>query len=245
MLRVWMCKLCKFVCLWVCLCYVYVCTWLICCLCVMPVTGAITLSSRPLPAGEAVPRGREAPAGGRGREKYPSKLEWWYRHAKPLNTLSPRFSLCLRYQPRRWEDTRRASLTPRANKCEFPQRLSDGSSLSILWKSLISVVTFAELSKRRGTRAALWKTHWFFSVSGLRLSPRSRWCWPVAVWANNVTRWSILFIWKRFGSGKAGPPKTNVALLVFRGCIHSREGEIRGSKWRKSPKSPSDHRLCY
>lgn len=92
-------------------------------------------------------RGREAPAGGSGWEKYPSKLEWWYSHAKPLNTLSPRFSLCLRYQPRRWEDMQRASLTPKANECEFPHCLSDGSFLSILSKSLISVVTFNELAK--------------------------------------------------------------------------------------------------
>lgn len=35
----------------------YVCTWFICFPCVMPVTGAITLSPRPLPAAEAVPEG--------------------------------------------------------------------------------------------------------------------------------------------------------------------------------------------
>lgn len=153
------CVNCARSCVYECVRVMYVCTWLICCLCVMPVTGAITLSSRPLPAGEAVPKGREAPAGGRGREKYPSKLERWYGHAKPLNTLSPHFSLCLRYQPRRWEDMRRASLTPKANECEFQQRLSDGSSLSILWKSLISSY-FRWAIERRGTRAALWKAHW-------------------------------------------------------------------------------------
>lgn len=42
--------------IWVCLC-TYVCTWFICFPCVMPVTGAVTLSPRPLPAAEAVPEG--------------------------------------------------------------------------------------------------------------------------------------------------------------------------------------------
>lgn len=92
-------------------------------------------------------RGTEAPAGGRRWEKYPSKLERWYSHAKPLDTLSQHFSLCLLYRPRRWEDMQRASLTPKATGCEFPRCISDGLFLRILSKSLMSVITFTEPSK--------------------------------------------------------------------------------------------------
>lgn len=43
---------------WSCACVsVFMRAWLICFLCVMPVTGAITLCRRPLPAAEAVPGG--------------------------------------------------------------------------------------------------------------------------------------------------------------------------------------------
>lgn len=92
-------------------------------------------------------RGNEAPAGGRRWEKYPSKLEWWYSHAKPLDTLSQHFSLRLLYRTRRWEDMQRASLTPKANGCEFPRCISDALFLRTLSKSLMSVVTFTEPSK--------------------------------------------------------------------------------------------------
>lgn len=150
---------CVSLCLWVCSC-MFACLWLICRLCVCD---ASDRGHNPEPqtvtSSRGSARGREAPAGGRGWEKYPSKLEWWYSHAKPLNTLSPHFSLCLNYQPCRWEDMRRASLTPKANKCGFPHCLSDGWSLSVLWKSLIFGVTFHWAIERLAARDAFEKAH--------------------------------------------------------------------------------------
>ncbi len=93
-------------------------------------------------------RGRETPAGGTGWEKYPSKLEWWYSRAKPLNTLSPHFSLCPHYQPCRWEDMQWTSLTPKANECEFPIRWL------VPKYSLISVVTVTKLGTKNVSEEA-------------------------------------------------------------------------------------------
>lgn len=70
--------------------FVYVC---VCLAHLLPVWDASDRGHDPEPktatSSQSSAGGREAPAGGRGWEKYPSKLERWYSHAKPLNTLSP------------------------------------------------------------------------------------------------------------------------------------------------------------
>ena len=245
MLCVWMCKLCMFVCLYECVC-VCACVRLAhLLLCVMPVTGAITLSSRPATSRRGSARGREAPAGGRGWEKYPSKLDWWYSHAKPLNTLSPRSSLCLHYQPRRWEDMRRASLTPKANECEFPRRLSDGLSPSILWKSLISVVAFTELSEKGSPQGLCLKKHtdllcfWLTFITEVQ----------VALARSSVGKqWDKMehpLCLKKFGSGKASLRRRTMSRRLYTRVYLQSAWDIQESKGVK-PRSPSDHlNLCF
>lgn len=88
----------------------------------LPVTGATTLNPRPPPAAEAVPGGRRRQLEG---EDGRNTLQSW--RDDTAGQSPSHFSLCPNDQPCRWEDTQRASLTPKANESEFPHRLSDCS----------------------------------------------------------------------------------------------------------------------
>lgn len=126
---------------------------------------------------------------------------------------------------------RRASLTPKANECAVPHCLSDGSPLSVLWKSLISVVTFHWARKARH-EGCLWKSTPLLFLAYFYHKSLGQHC-------NKTERPLCL---KKFSSGEAKPPKTNdVALLVYKGVFT----EDTGNKAHKSCRSPQhwDHAL--
>lgn len=78
-------------------------------------------------------RGREGGASWKERMgEIPFKVGVMIQPCKASQHFVSLFSLSLHYQPCRWEDTQQASLTPKANECEFPHRLSDCSSFKVL-----------------------------------------------------------------------------------------------------------------
>lgn len=200
MFSVWMCvrmhvlygELCVFLCLCECVCVYNVCTWLICCLCVMPVTGAITLSPRPLPAAEAVPGGgRRQLEGEDGR----NTLQSWSNDTA-MQSLS---TLCLRTSHYVSTAVQMGGYATSITHSKSEQVWI--STLPIRWfvsKCSLKVFDFCShfsLSYRKAhTKGCVWKSIQITSVSGLLLSQRSRLCWSIAVWANNAIRWSILFV---------------------------------------------------
>lgn len=177
----------------------------------MPATEAAT--PEPCTSSRGGARGRRQLEERRWK-KYPSKLERWYSQATPLNTLSLHFSLCFNYQLCRWEDMQWASLTPKANECEF-------QCLHIRWLiSLCSLKVFGnDFSVSYGTLAARTKSEkgtQISSFSGLLLSRMSRLYFAVAVWTkkNKATRWRMLFVKKCFVSRE--PLKRNgVSLHIY------------------------------
>lgn len=114
------------VCTYMCCACVFMCTWLICCLHVMPVTGAITPGPSQLPAAEAVPVGRrhqlDMADGGDTLQSWSDETA--KQNLSTLCLCAPRYVSSLSCAD--GEDMRRASLTLKANECEFKGCLSDG-----------------------------------------------------------------------------------------------------------------------
>lgn len=124
---------CVFLCEWkpVCSCAcmsVFMCAWLICFLCVMPVTGAITLCRRPLPAAEAVPGGWKHQL---EVADVRNTLQSWNDNTAKQSLSTLRLStshyvsaiICADGDDMQW-----TSLTLKANECEFKCCLSDARS---------------------------------------------------------------------------------------------------------------------
>lgn len=132
----------------------------------MPVTGAITLSSRPPAAGEAAPgEPRRQLEGHDGK----NTLQSWSDDTatRRLSTLclgASHYASAISPTDGRIRGEHRS--LQKQNGCEFPRLVSDGLFLSLLSKSLISAVTFTEPVKRPATRAASQKGTLIFSFCG-------------------------------------------------------------------------------
>lgn len=132
----------------------------------MPVTGAITPSSRPPAAGEAAPG-----EPGRQLEGHDGKntLQSWSDDTatRSLSTLclgASHYASAISPTDGRIRGEHRS--LQKQNGCEFPRFVSDGLFLSLLSKSLISAVTFTDPVKWPATRAASQKGTLIFSFLG-------------------------------------------------------------------------------
>ncbi len=120
------------------------------------------------------------------------------------------------------------------------------STLPIRWfvsKCSLKVFDFCSyfsLSYRKAHhKGCVWKSTQISSVSGLLLSQRSRLCWSIAVWANNATRWSILFVWGSLVLGKEASKDEWCRTTCIQGVT------ILGSTSINGTKSPVDHLNLY